>query len=93
MLQLNPDTFKYCDFLTILIHNLWIKIYFVSHKLRTHLVAVGVALGGDMAMYSDDPPAAVGMALDTSEEYWVPPSMTSPGLASGSPTTIGPAWL
>ena len=39
--------------------------YFSSHP-----AVVGVALGGDMAMYSDEPSvAAVGLAFDTSEEY------------------------
>ena len=43
--------------------------------LWSHLVVVFVAWGGDIAMYSEDPPAAAaegtttGLAFDTREEY------------------------
>ena len=43
-----------------------------------YLVEDCAVWGGDMAMYSEDPAAAAAAALDTSEEYCVPPSITSP---------------
>ena len=48
-----------------------VKNLSLSYQLASHLVVVGVALGGDMAMYSEEPSAegAAGFALDTSEEY------------------------
>ena len=63
-----------------------------SSKLESHLVVVGVALGGDMAMYSEEPAAegATGLALDTSEEYCVPPSSMSPAWRAASATSAAP---